>query len=1446
MASYLGKISALVSANTAGYVQNLNAAARQTQAFAKTVQSDITRASTTARKSFDSILTPLQRLQRSLEAATGQRNILAFKGIDGAIRNVTQLQGIISSIKNFQVAVEVTGTSSIDDLRTRLQSLSGKSIQAALEVTGFAKVEQLQNALNSVDNRQVRLLLQATGLSTIDELKERIDSLDNKQVQILLDTVNDTAIDNARRKVEQLASASALVARPLADASDKFQKLGFGIQAAFIPAISAVQVAAAKLRDDIENGVNVSEASFASLEARVKSVAGSIARLGSAAEAIGRFESGTGFRFVQPEAAAEIERLIRLQQESLKLTADQQRQVGLSQRSRQASGELQELERVLAVRERLIAGGFRDLGIDVYQKRLREADAAVAAQVAKVRGLGDAWQEAGERISDSARRAQAASRLLVVDQRESDLLSAQGSSTSVDASGRTIQQRVQAIQSLAEAEGTLRLQQQARLEIASRLLTVDQRESDLIAATGRQTVLPDGFLARRADESAAREVGAGTDVAIRQFDQLAQKVRGLRGQIDSLPATIGAGFVPQLQRAEQEFIRLRASGRATAEEIENASNNVEQLAAQVRRVGAAQGLGSFADNLSDTALRGAIGSLQALQQILSRVGATAGSDAARQFDRMRAAIQQATREGTIGSEAFQRELRQISQEAANAAAATGRIGRAAAFREIQRGGDIARGGFDKLSLATQQAAFAIDDFLSATGDFTQKIRAVQNNVTQLAFILGGTTGLFIGLGVAIAAQAVVGLVKWYNGGRTAEDQTKALNDALARQKSLVEDLAQAFESLGDSLTRGIFSGQQDAVRSLDRQIEEVIKKRDEAARERVASVDAGVVGARSRISQLTRERDAESDLQRRISLQNQLNAAIEQERQLVQQLPITVNPDIALIKLQRSVVDQGSARVRDINRGRDLDIPEAEAAAVRDNVARVFVRELADLDAEIAAGLSAGSQLSSLRNIVERRIRSLEGDLAAGSFGSSEASLAREQVVELSRLLERINNSIQTDVQTEALRFADSLRQTLENTLNVVSKSLDGFSRVRESQSRLANEFEKLVGQLSLPGVTGEEAAVLREKLNAIQAEIEANNSAARSAEQFAEVLKRVAIDLADTVVQEASSAAESSRRDLNAARGARDALPKDATASQRQEADRRVLDAERRFKEDAAAADDLQRQRRQIESQRQDSQARFEANPVNDALVRQRDAAAAVLKSSTASEVEKRRAAQSLADAEAELAERYRQTADAQRLTAQSNALDQQEQARLERRRMEDSARSSFSESAARGQELLLTPSQRQRQEVERQVEDAQNAVLSNLISPLEQLTGPLPELADGVLTLQELAGIFGQIPGVQQLLRGEIDQAISQLEAARSNIAGNVAEQIGSFETQRRRPSRAALQAQDVNTQQGRSELNRLLRGDDQNRDQPILQGLKEQVGVLKIIDEKLGRFEQAVGRA
>ena len=1563
MASYLGKISAIVSANTAGYVRSLNDAAAQTRSFAQIVQRDIARASKEADKSFNAILTPLQRLQRSLEAATSQRNVLAFKGIEGTIQNVEQLRQKINEIKDLRLAVDATGLGSIDRLRDNLKSLSNEDIQAAVRVTGSEDVDQLQRRLNRIDDRTINLLIKAAGASSLDDLSERISDLSQTELRATVQIINENAIANARRQFEQLASSSREISGPLSAATAQLDKLALGVQASLLPGFSQVQQAALNLENDIRSGADVSEERYervrsaveraassiqavggvdfgdpATLKRFVDQVSGSINPLQAAAEAAKRFAAEARALPLRDQIAFTITGEVQNFDQARSQLSSLISQVGELEASQRlafdfdlgtltrivSDQDLDDLPTIQALISRIndSLGERRELNIQADQaqqqiervaqtvSKLRQDAAFVIT--GKAQNIDQIQSELNRilgtvsELSDSQRsaldfRVQAVIDAIGtedIDQARAALErlktdASTGVQVNLDAEqakqqATELASRLNGIRDTVEFTITGRVQNfdQARQELSSILAEVAKLDEagrtaisprvqalgELVASEELSKLASAGQLARELKEELAstasfvpREplsLGPGLEDSSRYVEQLKSSLTGLESQLETLPKPIRAQFLPELDRLRTAFARAASDPARFGDEVEKASADVQKLSAQVQRIGAAQGLKSFADGLDDSALRGAIGNLQALEQILNRVGATAGSEAAAQFDRMRAAIQRATDEGTIGSEAFQNELRQIAQEAANAAAATGKIRTGAAFREIQRGGDIARGGFDKLSLGLQQAAFAIDDFFSATGDISQKIRAVQNNVTQLAFVVGETKGLFIGLGVAIAAQATVALIKWLNAGVEAKDRTEALNQALARQKSLVEELKTAFESLTDSLTRGIFSDQLEEAIALGRELDGIRKKAEELRKEQAAALDPAVNQERALQTSLQKRLDEETDVGQRIALERQIAASRRRENSAAD----------AAVNRQVDADEVGKSLLEGIDRqfsGRELD--EGGRPETRVSFLPVPGFDFRDFTADFSEQSEAarrrfegelnqaGGNPLELARILESRLeelasRSRELDQSA-TPRQAEREAINEQIVEIERNLQDLEAPVRAailDLGLELLEGSAGIRDSLGRSREIIDSSLGGFGPLAREQDKLTQEYKRIQDQLR-SGLDGSGKQLTQEGIKERERELEALRenasgleSAARSTEAFAEALDRVASNLADTVLGEARSAEEQARRERNRRQAELDSLPADATPAERQRAERDLFNAQINDIEAGFQADQIENERRRIRADRRRAEEQF-----------QRDARAGNLGADLQRDIAERDRLQRRVDSgeatadernsldrlEASIARLFETSVPGRDLARRSDELDQQQQRNditRDRRRAEEEQRR---QSVDRGQELLKTPQQQAAEQGLSQFDDAVNASLSNVAAELQQIAPNLPELADGILSLEELGGLFSRFPQLKATLEGEF---LENLQTARDNIAGNVSEQIAQFDEERSKVSRQAIQAQDVNTQQGRAELNRMLRGDDANRDKPILQGLEKQLTVLNLINERIEDVTTVIGTA
>jgi hypothetical protein len=333
-----------------------------------------------------------------------------------------------------------------------------------------------------------------------------------------------------------------------------------------------------------------------------------------------------------------------------------------------------------------------------------------------------------------------------------------------------------------------------------------------------------------------------------------------------------------------------------------------------------------------------------------------------------------------------------AEMAADARAAQAAGGSAASVgRKRKRGGDISRGGADKASLALTQLGFAVDDFMSSTGGLEFKLRAISNNITQMAFVLGGATGLFIGLGAVLAGNVAIGFMKYLNNGRSAEDQTKAFSDSLERQKSLVEELAQAFDSLGDSISQGTRSTNGEKNADIDRQIED-IRKKQRAARESTAlDLDPEVQRQRAEQNKLRKSLDAETDIGRRTAIQSQIRASREMERrrtgEVLQNRPSAADVVGAIEEARRFVeFDRGMRTNADprqftkdeVERRRQAAVAGIDVAAPRDDAAnlaaqrRALERQIADLTQDATGFGPAATRASDRKNQLEVLLASLE------------------------------------------------------------------------------------------------------------------------------------------------------------------------------------------------------------------------------------------------------------------------------------------------------------------------------------------------------------------------------------------------------------------------------------------------------------------------------------------
>jgi hypothetical protein len=528
----------------------------------------------------------------------------------------------------------------------------------------------------------------------------------------------------------------------------------------------------------------------------------------------------------------------------------------------------------------------------------------------------------------------------------------------------------------------------------------------------------------------------------RQLEVLKGGITSVKGNLDRLPESVRSRFIPAIQDAEREFTDLSMSASPLAADIERARQRLTQLTQDANRAAQAMnfresfgggGLEGVNLGLDQRALQSYSAQLQILQNAIGRASAEARGPAVDAFNRLRNAVATAFDEGNIDSNQARASLGALRTEAIAAAASVSRIRVGTLTRDIGRAGDIGRKGFDRFALAVNQGAYVVDDFLSSTGGLEQKLRAIGNNVTQLGFVLGGTTGLVIGLGAVLVGQLAVGIVKWINNGRTAEDQTKALNESLARQKTLVEGLAEAFRTLGDSMSQGTYSKAGQADRDFNKQREEIVKKQKELRDNRITDLDRGVQTERAQQNSIRRDLEKETNIGRRVALQSQLDESERREKErmrVVGELPTPTGEDVAA-KIESAANRQ--ERVGRQMRPYDVEFPVADAVR------------------GATAGLEVGNTPEAIRSQMEaiaqasEALQAASSDTIFGYFQSPEALAANASIDELAQISARLAEGLTEAIDGVAVSVlnasrgpAESIRNAQEEVAEAIKSGIPG------------------------------------------------------------------------------------------------------------------------------------------------------------------------------------------------------------------------------------------------------------------------------------------------------------------------------------------------------------------------------------------------------------------------
>ena len=1441
---YLGKISAVISANTGDYVRKLSESAKETQSFAKTVESTLRRASSDAAKSLQSIYTPLQQFERALRAAASEK--LSFKGFNGAIRTVEELKRRLGDIKasDVDIVVKASGQKTLTDLRNVINDISSRDIDLFRNVGGLAGLQKARAEIEALSQRTDIVVKPKVSLAELDRLIAKFSQIDDTQINAVIRVFGERELDAALTKARQARDVFESVTQPLEGAKQAFTQLASQVQGAFIPALARAQDEAQSLASAFTaDKFSAAQQTIASLTRRMNDLA-----------------------------------------QAQKLAS-----------SVPTGGELQ----------------FRDPGLNRSLTRASRAGTALMAVPSSPFSGGQDFSELASELNRVSSEA-------VVAKARFDGLQEIGAgwATQAGVEYRRVQDELDAV--IAKVEKTVQafkiLEEEAALGPNLGASTQVDNLGNIGARTGiagmgaRTSILGMGLFSdiasgqmqerrRQAEAALNRGPQSATEVP-RQMDGLLNSITAARSQLDTLPASVRSRFIPAIRQAEDEFINLSANGiAATSDQLDAAARRVDRLAQSIRRASSAESIPTFAAFTENISTRQAVGELTALQQILSNIQAQAGGPAAQAYDRYRERLQAAIATGTTGLPVVRRELEALQREAAQAASETGRISFGSALRGIQRGGDIGRAGFDNFSLAAQQAGFAIDDFLSSTGGFDQKLRAISNNVTQLAFILGGTQGLFIGLGAVIGGQLLGALVKWYNQGISNENQVQALNDALARQKSLVEELAQAFRSLGDAISRQAFSSPANDARAFAKELDTIAEKQKKLRESRAADLDPEVQRERARQQALEERLKTTTDAGQRVAIVRQIQASQQQEQQAASRAASrTISGREVADSLRRAIEslvrDSGAERTSGlfeqnrrraaaaaaaVNTGTGIDAVRSQRAAVEAEINRLApIAENAGLFNR--AGTRAANAIEELQTVLNALDIPLTQALDQLTISIARASEAAASAIQSAQ--DDVADAIRRGVQGAA-----AFQSALDNTasqLDAAFKQLEDAQKLRDPTQR-DTEVSRAGGMINdilmRRDAIAERARELRlgqtfggdrttSALSSLQGNARFANEAAgltavvaAAADRELEARRGVEQAIKDRVAAENSGNAaliqqmkareEAARAELEAAQQAGEVAALMAEAALAME---EALSRLRKVVDDAVSvsesiANDAQslltndpndenrrfrdRSERQLISDRERAARAQNAIDARRAEAMSNPAVAAINSELAAIDQERRRLAadartngttvdpremQRLADREAALAaerERIlldltsaeRESADAigQEIAARRKLIDQQLKEAQTQKDFEDRLKSRDNPlgDAARGGDLVQTDAQKAMQAVAQGIAD------------INAYFGRLAEATNGLIDQQ------GRQDAIQRF-------AEQQQRAAAPAIFG-MADQVMNAALQG--PSRAALTAADVNTTQGNAELNRLLRGDDPNRNANIVELQKQNTTLVEI---------------
>jgi hypothetical protein len=1481
MSGYIGKIAAIVTANTSDFTSKLAGTKKELNAFSGSIQSTISAASNNATKSLNSIFTPLQKLTRALDA--GMRAPLELvdilevrkmqtlvslseglaKPLAGATRQFEQLSqqaqanflpALIRSqtaVKALQTQFEATGQASgtgFEQARRQIErttqavqrlaqaqqlaskTLTGNELQfrnprLAQTLSAGAALSQQAAALpadrlqDGAIGRQTAALKQyqdaaVAAQARVENLRltPNVDPAVLKAAESQLRNLIETA-ERAGQEISKVVNRDANVASANKQADLETSALAKREQGAL--RLDNQLAASAKQRQDAEqSALNKREQTALRLESQL---AAAVKQREDAEQSALNKREQTALRLESQLAAAvkqreDAEQSALNKREQTALRLESQLAAAVKQREDAEQSALNKREQTALRLESQLAAAVKqreDAEQSALNKREQTALRLESQLAAAVKQREDAEQSALNKREQTALRLE--SQLAAAAQKRAD--------DEISDVIRVEQARKRLAEQLADNDPRERVEQRQREEDRARR----RREEELEVQRGDSRPLGD----RLAEQGRRRVEGRTGDInldatpppgggfsgqAQRDIDALATRVGAVRQQLETLPNSVRTRFVPALLEARDTLVALQNAPGATVAQIQNAADAVERLEQNAQRARSALnfqvqfgggGLEGLNRQFDERALQGYAAQLQVLQQTLGRVSAEARGPALQSFAQLRDAIASAMDRGTLETAATREQIRGLIRDAVGATAAVAGIGQGALLRQVQRTGDVATGRFSNVGFAVNQLAFAVDDFFSVTGSAEQRIRAIGNNITQFGLIAGGTAGLIVGLAAVLTAQGVVALIRFANGGTTAEDQTKALNAALQNQKSLVDELANSFRSLADSLGTGLFTKARQELEDFQKDVREIVEQQRAARDDRVVGTSPRAFAERAQQERIDRELAAEPNLARRQALARQREEAREVEQRIAERLRNTPAPTGEQLRetvqgridfLSNPRFGRGPSPTLNLLRQSRDRLPggedrEARAAQIAE------LEEILGVLKPVAAQTFLGFRTLGAR-IVENTVNILEQNLAL---------IEREL---LAAIDDDANRGL-ASVRAASLELAESVASLEESVAERIIGASAALAEVQALGARLLSARDSLVEAKKITDVTARGAAVdaanreieaVEESLAARQRELAAIASLTNSVLTFAKTIDRISTQLANTVASEARSSADQARRAANATQaaaaraffpgGVPPAIQEDANVARRR---RERTERAARTAEDRAAENEARNAELRDDFER--DARRGGLGQGTQRLIEERDAIDAILRGDVAaSEEQINQARRRREEIDRQLDRNFE---DSPRGRESRDRADQADQAQARRDQREEDIR--------RGRELSQSPAE----QAGRQLADDLRALQAQRDEAL--LAG-----GDKAALDRDLANDRRRI--IEDSRRQQAPAIFALGDAVQNAVLQG--------------PSRAALQATDVSTVEGASELNRLLRGDDAARDQDLAELQKQSAALEELV--------------